>query len=71
MSSIEDTSFLSIYINKNCITKAILKLVAGRESAVYFGVNEDFEAKPDAKRALLDNFIPALCSAMVKYQYAA
>ena len=29
------TPLLSIYINKNCITRAILKLVADRESAVY------------------------------------
>ena len=38
------------------ITRAILKLVAVRESAVYSDVNEYFEDKPDAERVLLDNF---------------
>ena len=32
-------------------------LVVVRESAVYSGVNEHFEGKPDAKRALLDNLL--------------
>ena len=34
-------------------------------------VNEHFEGKPDAKRALFDNFIPVLYSVKVIYQYAA
>ena len=41
---------------RSCITIAILKLVEGRESGVYSTVNENFEAKSDAKRALLDGF---------------
>ena len=34
-------------------------------------VNELFEGKPDAKRALFDNFIPVLYSVKVIYLYAA
>ena len=41
---------------RSCITRAILKLAEDRETAVYLGVNEDLEGKPDAERALLDNF---------------
>ena len=40
----------------NCITRAILRLVAVGETATYLGVCEDFARKPDAKRALLDYF---------------
>ena len=47
-----------LLIFRNCITRAILKLVADRESAVYSSVNEHFKGKPDAQRALLDNFLP-------------
>ena len=45
----------------SCITIAILKLVADRESGVYSSVNEHFEVKPDAKRALLGNFLNVYC----------
>ena len=34
-------------------------------------VNEHFEDKPDAKRALFDNFIPVPYNAMAICQYAA
>ena len=40
-----------------CITRAILKLLAGLKSGVYFVVNEHFQNKADAKRALLDRFL--------------
>ena len=42
--------------SRNCITRAILRLVAVGETAAYSGVCEDFARKPDAKRALLDDF---------------
>ena len=35
---------------------AILKLVEGRDSRVYLSLNKHFEAKPGAKRALLDGY---------------
>ena len=44
-----------------CITRAILKLLAGRKSAVYLGVNEHFTNKADAERALLGKFLSLLC----------
>ena len=34
-----------------------MKLDEERETAVYLGVNEDFEVEPDAKRALLCVFL--------------
>ena len=45
-----------------CITRAILKLLAVRESGVYLDVNEHFTNKADAKRALLDEFFNDLCT---------
>ena len=39
-----------------CITRAILKLLAGLESGVYSVVNEHFPSKADAERALLYRF---------------
>ena len=41
---------------RNRITRAILKLLEVRETAVYSVVNEDFEDEADAERALLDRF---------------
>ena len=43
-----------ITFTRICITRAILKLLAGLKSGVYFVVNEHFQNKADAKRALLD-----------------
>ena len=37
-----------------------MKLLAGRKSAVYLGVNEHFADKADAERALLDKFLSLL-----------
>ena len=39
----------------SCITRTILKLLAGWKSAVYLSVNEHFPDKADAEIALLDS----------------
>ena len=39
-----------------------MKLLAGRKSAVYLGVNEHFADKADAERALLDDYLADLAS---------
>ena len=36
--------------------KRIFKACEARETAVYFGVNEDFESERNAENTLLDNF---------------
>lgn len=41
---------------KNCITIAILRLVADGGCGAYLGVCEQPDIKPDAKRASLGNF---------------
>ena len=67
MSPQEDTFFISIKL----YNKSYFEVGRRPRKRSLPSVNEHFEDKPNAKRALFDNFIPVPYSATAIYLYAA